>query len=243
MCLSSKYGNKTLFSTDSDTNPKNKIDHTHTHTPWAQQRSCSSFAGLCSLSAVVHPAADHLVRDHHVQEKYEYGRIHSAARAPLGEDRAVKARICSTGLQTAVAGGLLQDDHWWWRWGGEGTRAQVVLCPLQLKALKSRDTGFWCGGRSCATHDSTQYSKFTSWSAAERGIFFSLSHWQQLTGDIGGCCRRDATVAKDMMSSPLHDEWGIWPYQNHAESRGPCCSLFLLPNLFDREDTCRNCYI
>lgn len=53
----------------------------------------------------------------------------------------------------------------------------------------------------------TTTTKITSLSAWETMIF-SWSHCQQLIEDIRGCCRRDATVAKDMMSSSaVQDEW------------------------------------
>lgn len=61
--------------------PNLNLTHTHARTPWAQQWSSSPFAGLRALSPVLHPAADQLVRDHHVQQEDEHGGIHSAARA------------------------------------------------------------------------------------------------------------------------------------------------------------------
>lgn len=154
--------------------------HTHSHKPWAQHRS-RSFAGFVSLSAVVHPPAEELVRNHDVEQEDEHGGIHPQEQNPVVQPRwsgwEKAERICgsSTG----------------WRMKDENRDSAHNVCAM-LRWTTARPA--WWQRTIFRSPESQRIAH----------IFLSVS--MQLTGDIGGCCRRDPTVAKDVT---LWSPW-IW---------------------------------
>lgn len=166
--------------------------------PWAQQRSSCGFSGSGALSAVLHQAANQVVRDHHVQQEDEHSGIHSSrARAPPAKPPGVNRTR----------------GRWWWRGRGGGevtliwaptSGAQLArFSPWQRAMFRNPPLVFVKWGFSCFFLFFSPGFPSCLPRKQQMGVALQL---QQLRGDTGGCCRRDATVAKGIVSSSLHHE-------------------------------------
>lgn len=111
----------------------------------------------------------------------------------------------------STAGSIRRSRTRWFNRAGPGEKKQSGSAGhLQDEGWRTR-TGIphtmfvqCCGGRPHVPHDDNAPSFRSPESQRIAHIFLSVS--MQLTGDIGGCCRRDPTVAKDVT---LWSPW-IW---------------------------------